>query len=582
MGYRYIALVKVGQPPSNCSERSSDELFSKLGLRERFTTAAVSLFVSEDTPAVLVPGGGIIVGDLFSNDGSPVRAASELPAFVSYRQIRKDILRDYWGEYVLIQPEAANAMGFTVMRSPSHSGDVPCIYSLQKNTGFITSDVSLAIRLKLYHKSVDWDFVAQRLAYPDLKTSRTGLHAVQEVLPGCTLHVGGSDWATKVEWSPWEYVASGARYSDVNEAAARLREATTCVVRAWAHLDASILLELSGGLDSSIVGVSLQGTQTHIVCSTLLTPVPGADERDYAALVAKQMGLRLHVEEISFENARFEFPIPSHFATPRIGALQQVIDEAMSAAADHHGIASFMSGGGGDTIFSYLRTAAPATDALKERGLRAGITAIRDLAEVHQCTFWKASRLTLSKLMRAPGPAHRADRTFLAPSRMPTDPDSHPWFNAPRDALPGDRERIFDLATTQVYRDSLPRGFDRALRLPLLSQPVMEVCLRTPTWMCIAAGQNRAVARSAFADMLPSEILTRRSKGTFMNYLGSFYQKNRHSMRKFLLTGQLEANNLLDVACLTEFFDDNLKPRDLSFARILDLCAVENWVRNQS
>jgi asparagine synthase (glutamine-hydrolysing) len=99
--------------------------------------------------------------------------------------------------------------------------------------------------------------------------------------------------------------------------------------------------------------------------------------------------------------------------------------------------------------------------------------------------------------------------------------------------------------------------------------------------MTIADGRNRAVARNAFADLLPPEVLHRRSKGTFMSYSGAVYQRNKVQLREFLLSGALQQHQLLDVAALQQFFKADLPPRDNSFMRVLELSMIENWVRHQ-
>nr|WP_281268535.1 asparagine synthase-related protein [Fulvimonas soli] len=100
-------------------------------------------------------------------------------------------------------------------------------------------------------------------------------------------------------------------------------------------------------------------------------------------------------------------------------------------------------------------------------------------------------------------------------------------------------------------------------------------------WMWIAGGRNRAVARSAFAEMLPRQVLERRSKGSFMGYSGAVYRRNKNAMRNFLLDGQLQAHGLLDTDALRRAFDGDVAPRDRSLTRIFDLCMVENRVRHQ-
>ncbi len=133
-----------------------------------------------------------------------------------------------------------------------------------------------------------------------------------------------------------------------------------------------------------------------------------------------------------------------------------------------------------------------------------------------------------------------------------------------------------------MFRDDLARGAHRRLYMPLLSQPVVEACLRVPTWMRIAGGINRSVARSAFSDVLPRAIRERRSKGTFTSYSGAAFRKNKALMPDFLLSGQLQAQQVLDTEALRAFFDiDGGGPRNPSFQRVFELCMVENWVRHQ-
>lgn len=570
MEYRYIVLAGTTD--------KHESALRAMGLRPCLTAGAARVFVSPETPVLVVPG-GLAIGHVFFRDGTPAKPGA-LPKLSSPEQFAKLMLAQCWGDYLLIQLCDGPAQRLEVLREPS--GGVTCVYVLRGGSGFITSDISLATGLGLYQRQIDWEFIPQALAYPHAKTTRTGLVGVRELLPGCSLLVGDKDATVREDWSPWTFVASPHRHHDPHEAAAEIRTTVALVVKAWAETDKSILLELSGGLDSSIIASCLRGTSARVTCYNLVTPVPGADERRYASLMADQLGVELQTEKLGSGDARFSFALPSNSVAPRVATLQYIVDLAMEKAASAHGAVSFFSGGGGDTVFCYLRNAAPAADALRERGIAAGLSAIHDLSALHQCTFWKAGRLTLRKLLRREDMRFKADSTFLDPSMSVDPPPRHPWLTAPANALVGDRERIIDLAGTQVFRDITLRSTTRPLRLPLLSQPVMEACLKVPTWMWIAGGENRAIARAAFADVLPRDILERKSKGSFTNYVGAVYRKNRHQIRDFLLQGHLHEHRLLDIGALERCFDAGAPPRDTSFMRIFSLCATENWVRNQS
>jgi asparagine synthase (glutamine-hydrolysing) len=254
----------------------------------------------------------------------------------------------------------------------------------------------------------------------------------------------------------------------------------------------------------------------------------------------------------------------------------------MDKVANLQGANSLFYGGGGDTIFCYLRSAAPAADAFRACGLTAGYEAIVNLSRLHGCTIAKAARLTLRKLFRSPKAPYKPDYLLLSRSDTTLPLEFHPWFSAPINALHGDRERIFDLAGNQLFVDSAFRADGRRARFPLLSQPVMEACLRIPSWMWISGGQNRAVARTAFSERLPREVLNRRSKGNFMNYTFAVYRQNKEKISRFLLDGHLCSHGLLDTHKLNLFLESPPPARDQSFMRIFDLCMIENWVRNHA
>ena len=250
-----------------------------------------------------------------------------------------------------------------------------------------------------------------------------------------------------------------------------------------------------------------------------MAPVRGTDERSYARKIASYLGVDLHTVEISFEDALYDFPISRDAPVPGMGVLHYAVDQAMSKAGVLHGANSYFSGGGGDSIFCYLKTASPAADAFLERGIVSGFGAVRDLASLHDCTLWKAGRLTLRKLRRGAKASYKADTTFLHADALANEPENHPWLDSPSDALPGDCEKIFGLTGTQSYRDGMMRTEHRPMRFPLLSQPVMQACLKVPTWMWIAGGMNRAVARAAFADRLPVDIYPVPKKQRHLHYL---------------------------------------------------------------
>lgn len=580
MCYRYIALTGdlAGNPEDSGWLLASP--FRELSMEPRGRAGRIALFAPKETPTLNLPRGGVLLGDLYDKAGRPVTDLGGLQHLGTQSELRQHLLDRYWGEYLLFQPTETGTEGATVMRDPS--GGMACAYSLEDGNGFITSDLAIASSLGLHRDRIDWDFVRHCLVYPYMKIARTGLVGISELLPGCALTLDGKTTCTKLAWSPWTFVASARRHSDPIAAAKEIREVTAMVVRAMAETDQSLLLELSGGLDSSIVGACLAGTRSRVTCCTALTPLPGADERRYASRIAGQLGVELLQRRLDLDHADIGFPLPSHSLRPAVWMLGRAIARAMNDEASHLHVHSHFSGSGGDTIFCYLMSAAPAADAFRECGVAAGCQAIVDLSRLHGCTVTKAARLTLRKLYSRPKAACKPDYSLLAQTGLAPPLELHPWLSAPSHALSGDRERIFDLAGNQMFTDATLRDGHRRVRMPLLSQPVMEACLRTPSWMWISGGQNRAVVRSAFATQLPQDVLERRSKGTFMNYNSAIYSRSRETIRRFLLGGHLQSHRLLNPYETNRLLDSRLPAPTHSFMRIFTLCMIENWARNHA
>lgn len=577
MGCRYLA---VGD--TTVGLRTVESSCARLGLTRRMKIGALTIFASIDTPLLELTCGGIAIGSIFSSEGAHVSEVAPPCGSSDQSSIRKFILQRCWGEYVLVQPEPSCAQGFRITRSPAPSGDIPCIYFARGTGIFITSDASLLTKLGLYRHEVDWETICHCLSYPHLHSDRTALRGIRELLPGSTLRVGRGGPEIDQEWSPWDFVSTDSRHDDIAEASSLVQRAVSMAVSTMAASDQSVLLELSGGLDSSIVGTCLRGAGANVVCATLVPEVPGADEKDYASSVARRLDAPFHVVHLPLDSVEFDFPVPGHSTTPRLGILQQAIGRAMEAVAAQYNLNAFFTGGGGDTVFSYLKTAAPAADAIRELGFRSGQGAIRELAHMHRCTLWTARKLTLKKLLGLNASQSTPDLSFLTKDSITGCPRTHPWLAAPHRSYQGDVERISGLAASQMFRENSIRTSDRRLRMPLLSQPVVEACLRTPSWMWISGGRDRAVARRAFSDALPAKVLDRRSKGSFLGFMGALYARNKTMLSEFLLDGMLRHEGLLDPASLQRYFSADGPPRDRSFTRILDLCAVENWLRNRS
>ena len=94
-----------------------------------------------------------------------------------------------------------------------------------------------------------------------------------------------------------------------------------------------------------------------------------------------------------------------------------------------------------------------------------------------------------------------------------------------------------------------------------------------------ARRQQSRVARAAFADLLPSEIISRRTKGRLESMAARAYAENRERLAELLLEGELAQRHILDRGQLEAYLRVPGQAPDNSYYRVFDLASLELWLR---
>lgn len=516
--------------------------------------------------------GAWIVGSIFPRTSEPPgphpgRADAERPV--------ERLMRRQWGAYVAIVDQRHHV---EIFRDPS--GGLPAYWTHQGDLTLVLSGLEEVVAAGAIVSRIDWSSVAGMIAYPQVRADRTGLEGVHELLPGQTLRIrlGGPE-GLALRWSPWRFAARSAAILDRSRATEMLRHTVQSCVAAWADRFPRPLLELSGGLDSSIIAASLRLAGHSVDCINIVTPTAEGDEQRFARLAAE--GHRLRIVPVVAKGVDIRRARAGRLPRPGAHALLRPIEDAFVAAARASGATAFFSGLGGDNVFCSLSSAAPASDALLTSGPGPRfMRALDDLGRLHGCTAWTAGGLALRKAARS-GSMGRlpADATFLTPGRAPDQAPYHPWMSAPRGALPGKHDQVRSLLLAQAYLDRYEHAAEGEIVFPLLSQPIVELCLRIPTWLWIADGQNRAIARDAFASALPEAVVRRRSKGGLNAFVAAVFEDNVEGLRAQLIKGRLAQAGLLDISAVREVLANPALASGQALFRVLQLADVEAWAR---
>src|SRR5690606_24180262 len=199
----------------------------------------------------------------------------------------------------------------------------------------------------------------------------------------------------------------------------------------------------------------------------------------------------------------------------------QLLHRAIESHLAQTGGDLVLGGTGGDNVFCFLGSASPVLDALRMGGPGGAASAVRDLARMHGTTVSAVMRAAWRR-SRQPMARWRRDDTFLAPGAAAEEPQPHPWLEPPARTPRGKLEHLQSIVSIGHFLAEPGPGRTATIH-PLLAQPVLEACLRIPTWLWVRGGRDRAVARRAFADLLPPAIATRRSKGGLGSVVSAAY-----------------------------------------------------------
>ena len=540
--------------------------------------AARNVSVHTDLQIVELRGHGCIIGHLFTRS-LPSRRVAAMDTYSIEKIIStngRSLLTDYWGGYValLLTDDSTS----TILRDPS--GIMPCYWRINHRNLVFSNDIESVACLADAPAAADLHSVAMFLASSTPPYGKTGLCGVHELMPGEALIATRDRTDITQWWSPWDFVTPEDNV-DVEEYVSRVRNIVSDCVATWASCFDSILLGVSGGLDSSIVAATAASFGSDIRCLNMFADDPEGDERHYAKALTDSLSLPLitgHFLTSDINISRAPLPISPW---PNASYFMQATQTAHQRINAERPVDAYFSGNGGDNVFCSIRSSAPFLDRFITEGPGNGLKAtLRDL-----CDLTETAAPTVLKIAwrnyRQLGKPRLTKRNVLGLSadifsEIRGDTTTHPWLNAVTDSLPGKLDHVSQIARAYQSHELYPRHQNQPHIAPLLSQPIIETCLAIPSWFWIAGGANRAIARKAFSHLLPPTLVSRTSKGGPTGFLQSIFHENQKTITNILNGGVLAQNGVLDSDYINKQVDPTWRGHD-KILRLLELAVAETW-----
>lgn len=545
-------------------------------------------------------GQGIIIGPIFAR-GEEHRGRIKRLADAECQSVEastgKRFTHAFWGNYVALWTSAHDGRTrVSLMRDPC--GAVPCLMSRQCGIDLAFAHVEDVASLPGVRFSIDWTYLQAFALFNYFVTEHTGIVEVKELLAGqcATFEACGGvrGQAPLLSWA-WNAVeiAGAPDRRGFESLRDELRETAAACARAWGNEYGRLILSLSGGLDSSILAALLR---KHSDAELIGLHYMGVGYERHEAHLARMAAASAGIElvEAHQDPARDRVTSILHaprLARPKIQSLAMLIDDVSSALADERAANAFAIGQGGDNLFLQSGGARNTfADYLRLKGIDWGALNIAyDAAMLQQRSILDVAFAGLGQAL-SPRPWEafpflmRGDWAELRPFKadaLETIPPAymhHPWFESAGKLPHGKADHLASIVALYNYHMHFGRGVERDVLYPFFSQPLAELALRTPTYILCQGGQDRALERAAFADLIPREIARRTAKGGANLYSLQVMEQNLDFYRRLILDGEIAAQDWIDRRRIEAMLSREFLAQGAGAAFVYLLVAAEAWL----
>jgi asparagine synthase (glutamine-hydrolysing) len=543
---------------------------------------------SSSAPCLLDDNSGVVLGALFPSTTGISRRRERLSRTETEQVLSskgRQLIRSYWGRYVAILCSPSGEATW-ILRDPT--GGRECLTTSFRGVRIFFSSMRNCPPLDLIHLSINWDYVHSRV-FPILTdTWETGLNEVTRLVGGECMEIGRQHQSRSFYWHPFD-VAQSTPIEDDAVAVAAVRQTVSDSVHTWAGCYDGILQMLSGGLDSSIVVSCLARapSRPRVTClNYYYTRASNSDERGFARLAAQQAGYALlEWETDSTTSLQGMLEIPRHHS-PYNFVPEFALGGVSAQFARAHGAQGVFAGMGGDEVFLQSADMFSTADYLASKRLSPALFGVAmNAARLRGLSVWRALANGWQDA-RAQSPA-QATLKDVRPSQLANaelaasvnrDLLIHPWLRRSSSLPPGKMWQACSLAHADLAHSPFAQPDSPEEVFPLMTQPVMELGLRIPSYVQTRNGWTRIVAREAFAQDLRPELVWRRGKCIADEYPKHLLASNVALVRSVLLEGELALRRIIHRQQLEVALDGGATRVFAHATELLNLFSMEVWL----
>jgi asparagine synthase (glutamine-hydrolysing) len=543
----------------------------------QFAAPGIRVFCADGQSRVqqLPDHAGVIIGSVFARSRDTLSTKPDPQIHFDSQQTHaivrsrgRWLIENSWGNYVAFARDAAGGCKW-VLKDPT--GTLPCLRTQFRGVTIFFSRMADCVELRYLRFTVNERFLNSHLVTGSSMQNEAALNEVSAVRRGECVQFENNSSACRSSshsyWSPLQFSGADDLIEDPDVAARAMRASIISATSTWTSVHPSMLLRLSGGLDSSIIAGCLKEApnKSKFVAYTYFSPRGRSDERPWAKLAAQHAGCE-HIE-YSITPAEMDLRLALDMqATPEpsplLAYLQRTTVEQTIAAQS--GATAIFNGEGGDSGFCSDSVAYAVPDFIRNHGIAPGIFRLASqVALLTEKSSWNVLASALRRHMSSGDILMPRERILAASQLVSADVRqsfqssesfTHPWFQGDR-GVPWDKiRRLGTLISTPEYYNVGVRGDEFAPEIisPLYAQPVIELLLRIPIYTHFNGGRDRGLARDAFTHQVPEPILRRLWKDRAPGFHEELLERHRLFLKETLLDGVLARSGLLDRRMLEE------------------------------
>lgn len=549
------------------------------------------------TAQALPLAAGVVIGktfervsDVLDDMPAPQWSATPFEAEAILASRGRWLIDRCWGNYVAILRSAASRRVW-ILKDPA--GSLPCFVASSRGVTLIFSAADDLVRLGLCSFTIDRAYLRSRVLH-GADFDRPPLNEVDRIRGGECVELDpdtGHLHSRQFLWLPHAFAHSEDAIEDPDTAAQAMRASVRMSTQTWAALGSTVVHHLSGDPASSIIASCLADAPNRpCVCSYAFANRAASEDRQWASLLAAQLSFEHSELDLSARDFQLRRaptpalhvePVSTLTYTARAGVERQVARQADASIV--------FDDEGGDAAFGAEAVRYAATEYLRHQGLSPEVLRIaaRVALHTHESTWsvlYRALTASLTGAFVDPVVGEAAETRRLINrealrNAWQGDPGTHPWFPERGHRSAALMRRVKPLLTIGESHDVLTDAGALEFVSPLCSQPVVETLLRIPLYRLFEGGRECGLARRAFSQDVPEQILARSWKRRMPQLEAQLVDCNRPFLREVLLDGRLVREGLLDRTALEDALSGELPHDSALTSEIMQHFDVEMWVR---